>query len=100
MTFCFFSLFSDFWSPAILHISSGLKNASWLFKKKKKKKKEKKMQKQPEKNPRNNSLGNLVRAPPLVPCSLELIGQLHSAVLMLPSPGSLPFSVLPTGLEE
>lgn len=51
MTFCFFSLFSDFWSPAILHISSGLKNASWLFKKKKKKKKEKKMQKHPEKNP-------------------------------------------------
>lgn len=38
MTFCFFSLFSDFWSTAILHISSGLKTASWLFKKRRRKK--------------------------------------------------------------
>lgn len=30
-------LLTVFWSTAILHISSGLKNASWLFEKKKKK---------------------------------------------------------------
>lgn len=28
-------LLTVFWSTAILHISSGLKNASWLFEKKK-----------------------------------------------------------------
>lgn len=55
MTFCFFSLFSDFWSTAILHISSGPKNASWLFAKRRGKKE---MQKQ-QQEPRNHGLGNL-----------------------------------------
>lgn len=47
MTFCFFSLFSDFWSTAILHISPGLKNASWLFEKEEEKKKCKNNNKKP-----------------------------------------------------
>lgn len=34
----FFSFFDDFWDAAILHISSGLKSASWLLKKEKKEK--------------------------------------------------------------
>lgn len=97
MTFCFFSLFSDFWSTAILHISSGLKNASWLFKRRRKNKMQKQQQ---QKNPRNHGLGNLSSAPPLVPCSLELIGQVLPAVLILCRPGPPPFSLLPTGLEQ
>ena len=47
MTFCFFSLFSDFWSTAILHISSGPKNASWLFAKRRGKKEMQKQQQEP-----------------------------------------------------
>lgn len=66
MTFCFFSLFSDFWSTAILHISPGLKNASWLFEKRRRKKE---MQKQQQKT-WNHGSGNLDAAPPLAPYSL------------------------------
>lgn len=75
MTFCFFSLFSDFWSSAILHISSGFENASWLFKrggggKTKKKKKTKQKKSQQQKN-RNHGFGNLGKAPSLMPYTLE-----------------------------
>lgn len=77
MTFCFFSLFSDFWSTAILHISSGLKTASWLFKKKKEEKR-KKFENNNRKT--NHGLGNLDTAPPIVPYNLEHMGQVLSAV--------------------
>lgn len=74
MTFCFFLLFSDFWSTAILHhISSGLMTASWLFKKKKKKGKKRK--KTTIKKNRNPDLGNPGTAPPSERYSPEILGQ-------------------------
>lgn len=81
MRLCFFSLFSHFWSSAILHISSGLKNASWLFKREEGGLKAHTHTKEPQKPSRKSNYGlrNLDVAPPRMLCSPELTAQVFSA---------------------